>query len=84
MSSEGDRMRRARIEFEEANARGCTIPELRLAKARDRQAEAAARLEARRRCGSRFPETAQDTLHRPRSPFLETDEPRREPWMMRD
>lgn len=83
MTAEADRMARARQEFTEAMARGCSIPELRRIKARERQIESEARLEARRNCGRQVTEAPR------RSPFLQAaaaspDEPRNEPWMMRD
>lgn len=80
MSAEAERFRQARLEFAEAMERGCSIPELRRIKARARHAEAIARLEARQRCGRR----ASDPAPLPRSAFLPEDEPRSEPWMMRD
>lgn len=83
MSAEGDRMRRARLEFAEAMERGCTIPELRREKAREEHAAAVARLEARRNCGRPIAGAAIPISGQPRSPFL-SEETRNEPWMMRD
>lgn len=84
MTAEGDRMRRARLEFEEAMERGCTIPELRAAKTRELKHRAEAYLDTLRQCGRRAPDVRPERPEQPRSPFLQADEPRHEPWMMRD
>lgn len=83
MTAEGDRMRRARLEFEEALERGCTIPQLRALKARELKERAEAYLDNLRNCGRRAPEAHEPDAHT-RSSFVQVDEPRDQPWMMRD
>lgn len=54
-SSEAERFAKARQEFAEAMERGCTIPQLRELKARERWAAAEKRLaDSRTRCGTEF------------------------------
>ena len=84
MTAEGDRMRRARLEFEEAMERGCTIPQLRAIKARELKERAEAYLDNLRNCGRRAPDLRDGPDAQPRSPFLQAEGSRDQPWMMRD
>lgn len=80
MTAEADRMARARTEFQEAMARGCSIADLRKLKARERHAEALARLELRRRAQEAVAAPLDATPSPAPHGHLRFDAP----WMMRN